>query len=120
VVLADMSVWVEHFKKGSSPLTPFLLEGRVLIHQFILGELSLGHFNKKDRDVIFDRLSALDIVPTSPHSEVFDFAMKHKLAGKGIGWIDCHLVHASSTHRIPILSLDKNLMKLSKYFSSRE
>lgn len=118
--LVDTSMWVDHFKKGSSALTPFLLAGKVLIHQFVLGELSLGHFNKKDRDIIFDRLSALDVVPTSSHSEVFDFSIKHKLAGKGIGWIDCHLIHASHRHKIPILSLDKNLMKLSKHFSSRE
>jgi hypothetical protein len=119
VFLVDTSVWVEHFKKESSRLAPLLLEGQVLTHQFILGELSLGHFHKKDRNLIFERLSALDVVPTSPHAEVFDFSMKHKLAGKGIGWIDCHLLHAVNKHKIPLLSLDKNLIKLSKYFSSR-
>jgi predicted nucleic acid-binding protein len=117
VNLVDTSVWIEHFKKKNSKLTLLLLDGKVATHEFILGELSLGHFETKDRPIIFERLSFLNKIATSSHEEVIQFSRQHKLAGKGIGWIDCHLLHSSIKHSVPLVTLDRKLEALYKKLS---
>lgn len=113
MVLVDTNVWVEHFKSSSPKLIELLMTGSVVTHEFILGELSLAHFNKKDREKILERLQVLERVETSKHDEVYDFSFTHKLSGKGIGWIDSHLLHVCVTHNLRLLTLDKNLARLA-------
>ncbi|HEY8270565.1 MAG TPA: PIN domain-containing protein [Pseudobdellovibrionaceae bacterium] len=114
MILVDTNVWIEHFKVSSPQLIELLMEGRVVTHEFILGELSLTHFNKKDREKIFERLRALERVKTSKHEEVYDFSFHSKLSEKGIGWIDSHLLHACVTQKLELLTFDKNLSQLAK------
>lgn len=116
MVLVDTSAWIAHFKNPKSKISPYLLEGNVLTHDFILGELSLGQFSQPSRLRIFERMLALEKLETADHLEVFQFAQKNKLVGKGIGWIDCHLLYASVTAGVPLITLDKNLEKISKQF----
>lgn len=113
MVLVDTNVWIEHFKSSSLDLVELLLAGQVVMHEFILGELSLAHFNKKDREAILERLEALERVKTSAHNDVYEFSQKQKLSGKGIGWIDSHLLHASITHNLTLWTFDKSLAKLA-------
>jgi len=117
MVLVDTSLWIKHFSHSKSELTDYLLKGEVVIHELILGELTLGQFSPSDRLDIFTRLSVLEKLPTSPHDEVVKFVTENRLYGKGVGWIDCHLLHASLMARVPLLTLDKNLSKLkNSYF----
>lgn len=109
MVLVDTSVWIEHFHSSVPLLVDLLNSGKVVTHEFILGELSLAHFKKSDRKKIFERLQALEKIPSSKHEEVFVFAERHKLAGKGIGWIDSHLLHAAYANKLQLLSFDKSL-----------
>lgn len=109
MVLVDTNIWIEHFKKSSPDLVELLISGQVVTHDFILGELSLAHFSKKDRQKILDRLQSLEKIESSTHAEVYDFSTKNKLSGKGIGWIDAHLLHACKKSDVQLLTLDKNL-----------
>lgn len=113
MVLVDTNVWVNHFKASSPELIELLMAGSVVTHDFILGELSLAHFNKKDREKILERLHALERVETSTHDEVYDFSFNHKLSGKGIGWIDSHLLHVCLKHNLRLFTFDKNLSRLA-------
>lgn len=112
MVLVDTNVWIEHFKKSSPYLVELLISGQVVTHDFILGELSLAHFSKKDRQKILDRLHSLEKIETSAHDEAYHFSLKNKFSGKGIGWIDTHLLHACKKNNIQLLTLDKNLARL--------
>lgn len=111
--LVDTSVWVDHFKRRNSPLIQFLLEGQVVTHEFVLGELCLGQFTARKNE-IFERLFVLEKVETSAHNEVLAFARLHNLAGKGIGWIDCHLLCSAAKNRVKIFTLDKSLDRLAR------
>ena len=117
--LADTSLWIEHFKKKNSPLSSLLLESTVYIHEFVLGELSLGHFKKNEQDIIFERLNFLEKMPTSNHQDVLKFSLDYRLSGQGVGWIDCHLLHACILHKVHLATLDKKLEKVFKRISNK-
>ncbi|MGZ3748144.1 MAG: PIN domain-containing protein [Pseudobdellovibrionaceae bacterium] len=114
MVLVDTNVWIEHFRSTSPQLIELLMTGNVVTHEFILGELSLAHFHTKERGKILERLHALERIKTSEHQEVYDFSFLHKLSGKGIGWIDSHLLHACISQNLGLLTFDKNLSQLAK------
>lgn len=111
--LVDTSVWVDHLKRRSSSLIPFLVEGRVVTHEFVIGELSLGQFSS-GKDEFFERFLAIERVETSTHEEVISFSRQHSLSGKGIGWIDCHILCAASKNKAKLLTADKSLQKLAR------
>ena len=46
MVLVDSSVWIAHFREGQPELARLLMDGLVLMHPFVSGELACG--NLKD------------------------------------------------------------------------
>ena len=112
MILADTSVWVDHLRKGNKRLAGFLNEGVVLCHPFIIGELACG--NLKNRAKILSMLSSLPSIPVAEHDEVFDFISRYKIQGKGVSWIDAHLLASTFLARSRIWTLDKSLMRISK------
>jgi hypothetical protein len=45
--------------------------------------------------------------------EVFQFIEDHKLMGKGLGYIDLHLLMSAMLNRIPLWTIDKRLHEVS-------
>ncbi len=110
MLLLDTNVWIHHFKFGNPELIPHLENGDVKMHDFILAELSLGHFKtSKLRNQILERLNLISKIRTSSHEEVMSFIEKRKIAGRGIGYIDCHLVHSAINNNLKLITLDKRL-----------
>jgi predicted nucleic acid-binding protein len=93
MILADTSVWVDHLRQGDADLARALEQGAIAIHPFVLGEIALGHL-KNRRDVL-DLLAALPPAPQAEHDEVLHAVEQHQLAGRGLGWIDVHLLAAT-------------------------
>jgi len=69
MVLADTSVWIEHFRRGEPALAERLAEGLVLMHPFVSGELACG--NLKNRPAILADLHALPSCHRSSEIVVF-------------------------------------------------
>lgn len=113
MVLIDTSCWVEFFKKGSEPVQNLLLTDTVIMHDFVIGELSLGQFSPNYRNKIFDLLLSLEKVNSGSHDQVLKFCYDHHLFGKGIGWVDAHLLYTTYHSNAKILSFDKKLMILA-------
>jgi predicted nucleic acid-binding protein len=109
--LVDTSVWVVHLREGTIGLETLLEEGNVACHPFIIGELACG--NLKNRHEI---LSLLETLPTSTqaeHEEVMQFIEAHSLMGKGLGYIDMHLLTSAILTDLPLWTLDKKLIEVS-------
>jgi hypothetical protein len=106
-VLADTSVWVEHFRRRHTGLGEYLNSGRVHCHPFVIGELACGHLAR--RGEILDLLHALPALEVVDHAEVLPFTTGLKLSGRGLGWIDVHLLAAARLSRVPLWTLDKRL-----------
>jgi predicted nucleic acid-binding protein len=111
MVLVDTSVWVEHFRKGDTGLAALLNDGHVICHPYIIGELACG--NLKNRSQILSLLHALPVTLHAEHKEVMHFIENHRLMGKGLGYIDVHLLASAKLTKAPLWTLDKRLGEVS-------
>jgi len=92
VILVDTSVWIDHLRTGEPHLVALLERSQVLMHPFVLGELACG--NLRRRADVLRHLGALPRSPVATDDEALRFIEAHRLMGKGIGWIDVHLLAA--------------------------
>ncbi len=94
MILVDTSVWVEHLRSGNATLAEELGAGRVLAHPFVIGELACG--NLKNRRQVLDLLGKLPSGPTATQAEALGFLERRALMGRGIGFIDVHLLASAA------------------------
>ena len=90
MILVDTSVWVNHFRRGEPILSAALEAGEVLTHAFVIGEIACG--NLKRRSEVLSLMRELPPSPTATDEEAQHFIDQHKLMGRGIGYIDVHLL----------------------------
>jgi predicted nucleic acid-binding protein len=107
MVLVDTSVWVLHLRDGNAELINLLNDGSVLCHSLIVGELACG--NLKDRSTILSFLQLLPMSIEAEHEEVLSFIENNRLMGKGMGYMDVHLITSAVLTGVPIWTLDKKL-----------
>jgi predicted nucleic acid-binding protein len=93
VILVDTSVWVEHLQVGSGQLTALLGGGEVLGHPFVFGELALG--NLHGRDAFLGDLHNLPQAVVASDEEVLRLINRQMLFGRGVGYVDAHLLAAA-------------------------
>ena len=109
MLLADTSVWIEHFRHGRAALVDRLMEGIVLIHPFVAGELACGSLKNRS-DTLAD-LFALPHATAASDSEVLQLIEDHRLWGRGLGWIDAHLLASALLSNCRLWTLDVKLAK---------
>ncbi len=107
MILVDTSVWIDHLRKGDRELAGLLNEGVVLCHPFVIGELACG--NLKNRREILSLLAALPTAPVATHEEGLHLVADRKLDGKGLGWIDVHLLASALLSKCTLWTKDKAL-----------
>jgi predicted nucleic acid-binding protein len=93
MILVDSSVWIDHLRAGDAELSMLLDAGRVLMHPFVLGELACG--NLRNRREILGLLGSLPRIMQATDDEVPYFIEHHALMGRGIGYVDAHLLAAA-------------------------
>ena len=107
MVLVDTSIWVIHLRHGSRQLEKLLIDAEVMCHLFIIGELACG--NLKNRNEIISLLQSLPLAPTIEFDEFIFFIDRNHLMGKGIGFVDVHLLASAQLTGIPLWTADKRL-----------
>jgi len=107
VILVDTSVWIGHLRKGDRELARLLDEGVVRCHPFVIGEVACG--NLRNRAEILSLLAALPTCPVASHQEALHLVTDRKLPGKGLGWIDVHLLASALLSRCALWTKDKAL-----------
>lgn len=117
MVLVDTSVWVAHLRAGNTGLGALLNNGSVVCHSFIIGELACG--NLKNRSEILSLLCALPVATPAEHGEVMQFIEDRRLMGKGLGYVDMHLLASAFLTRVPLWTLDKRLGEVSSALKLR-
>ncbi len=79
-----------------------------MCHSFVIGELACGHLPA--REPLLSQLGRLPMAPVVSHPEVLAYVERHALMGRGIGWIDVHLLaSAAVAGHVPLWSRDKRL-----------
>jgi len=112
VILADSSVWIDHLRSPVADLVNALQAGELLLHPFVIGELACGSL--ADRRDILRFLAKMPSAPIARHEEALAFIEDHALMGKGIGFIDLHLLASTSLAETALIwTRDKRLAKVA-------
>jgi len=90
VILVDTSVWVDHLRRGDAALSALLDEARVMVHPFVIGEIACGVLS--ERSLTLELLGNLPAAILAESEEVLAFVEQHRLYGRGIGYVDAHLL----------------------------
>ncbi len=90
MILADTSVWVDHFRSRDFALANLMRTEVVLIHPFVMGELALGHLYPRERT--FADLRRLLPARVAADEEVRNLIENERLFGTGIGYVDAQLL----------------------------
>jgi predicted nucleic acid-binding protein len=90
VILVDTSIWVDHFRNVDRDLADLLEKGRVIAHPLVIGELALGSLPQ--RQMLLRLVHRLPQATKASIDEALHFIDIHSLAGKGIGYVDVHLL----------------------------
>jgi hypothetical protein len=112
MVLVDTSIWVSHLRKTDAGLVELLNDGEVAWHPFIVGELACG--NIRNRTTVLSLLETLPMTLLVEHEELLVFIENHDLMGKGLGYIDVHLLASAVLTGLPLWTFDKKLEKAAE------
>jgi predicted nucleic acid-binding protein len=107
MVLVDTSIWVTHLRQGSRQLEKLLMDAEVMCHPFIIGELACGIL--KNRNEIIPLLQSLPMAPTIEFDEFLFFIDRNHPMGKGVGFVDVHLLASAQLTGVPLWTADKRL-----------
>lgn len=120
MILADTSVWINHLNpkdprfsiQHSERLKTLLNDNLVLGHPMVIGELACG--NLKDRKTVLTDLKNLPNASVATDDHVLSFIEQKQLMGRGIGYIDFHLLAATElTRSTELWTLDESLMDVA-------
>jgi predicted nucleic acid-binding protein len=105
VILVDTSIWIDHLRAGSERLSALLQAEEVLGHPFVLGELALGHV--RARTAVLSDLRDLPQAIVASNDDVLHLIDRQRLFGRGIGYIDAHLL--ATDRRLRAVAVDLGL-----------
>jgi predicted nucleic acid-binding protein len=113
LILVDTSVWVDHLRRGDPRLVDLLERSMVVMHPFVIGEIACGSLH--DRESILELLQDLPAATVAEGAEVLLFIERHVLFGKGVGYVDVHLLASVAlTEGAKIWTRDKKLRSVAQ------
>ena len=113
MVLVDTSIWIDHLRYRVDSLAALLNDNQVSKHPMVIGELACGQF--KNRQTVLKQWGQLPEVKLANHKEVMFLIEHHDFMGKGIGYVDAHLLAACKLDgNIQLWTRDKRLAQLAE------
>ena len=109
MILVDTSVWIAHLRSRNEALATVLVEGQTLTHPFIIGEIACGAL--RNRAQVIEDLRALPSAKVVTDGEAMALVENRRLWGKGIGWIDAHLLASSIISNCALWTQDRALRR---------
>ena len=108
MILVDTSVWVDHLRLGDARLSALLENGEVCVHPFVVGELACG--TMRNRREVLELIANLPAASVASDGEVMAFLKANDVMGRGIGWVDVHLLASSAlTTGVQLWTRDRRL-----------
>jgi len=113
LILADTSVWIDHFRSGDKDLQKALSQGQIAIHSWIIAELAVGSLRGRAKT-----LATLDLLPRvreAKLSEVRLMIEARRLYSLGIGLSDVQLIASTFLNPPALLwTRDKPLRRVAE------
>ncbi len=118
MVLVDTSVWIRSLA-GRAPymaeLDKLLGTDEVVGHELVYGELLIGDL--AGRRKVLAAYELIHRATSVPHHEVAAFVRDRDLHGRGVGWIDVHLLASALVGRFQLWTADDSLGVIAKELS---
>ena len=112
MVLVDTSAWIDYLRSEEPHLVYLLNDRQVLAHPMVIAELALGHM--RNREEVLSLLGGLPVTPVATEEEVLLFVERHRLMGRGIGYVDAHLLAAATlAGHMPLWTSDLRLVNVA-------
>jgi predicted nucleic acid-binding protein len=115
LILADTSVWIDHFRSGNDDLRQALNKGQIVIHPWVIAELALGSLRGRTK-----MLAILDLLPQVRVAQLSELRLMietRRLYSLGIGLTDAHLIASIFITPPTVLwTRDKQLRKIAETF----
>jgi predicted nucleic acid-binding protein len=114
MILVDTSVWIRFLASRmphAAELDRILDRDEAAGHDLIYGELLIG--DPGGRAELLKLYDLMHRVSNVPHADVVAFVRIHKLHGRGIGWIDAHLLATALVANLPFWTADERLARLA-------
>jgi hypothetical protein len=113
MILADTTVWIDHFRSSDAELQLQLNNDVIAVHPFVVGELALGPLPNRRKVLAY--LDHLPRVRTAQQDEVRQLIETRSLHNRGIGLIDAHLLAATLiTPDTQLWTRDTSLRRIAK------
>lgn len=107
MLLVDTSIWSDHLRRHDAALARHLEAGEVLAHPFVIGEVACGAFPRRSETLALMR--SLPAAPLLAQTEVLGFIERHALAGRGVGFVDIHLLAAALVSGAAVWTRDRRM-----------
>ncbi|MDE4589172.1 type II toxin-antitoxin system VapC family toxin [Sinorhizobium meliloti] len=108
MILADISIWIDHFRHTDAELRRIIEGDRLLCHPAVIGELALGSLRERSSVIAFLMAQREALVAT--HQEVMMMIDRHAIFSMGIGYTDAHLLASVLLdQRMALWTRDKRL-----------
>jgi predicted nucleic acid-binding protein len=117
MVLVDTSVWIR-FLAGRAPyaaeMDRLLGLDEVTGHELVYGELLIG--DRGGRRKLLDAYVRMHQAAMVPHRDVVAFVRDRGLHGRGVGWIDVHLLASAVVGRLHLWTADPRFSVVANQF----
>jgi predicted nucleic acid-binding protein len=115
MVLIDTSVWIRALQNQA----PYRLEldrllglDEVAGHELVYGELLIG--DKGGRSKLLAAYQLMHRAETIPNRDVVEFVRGRRLHGRGLGWIDIHLLASALVGRFRLWTADARFAAMAQ------
>ena len=115
MVLVDTSVWIRSLANQApyaSELDRLLSLEQVTGHELVYGELLIG--DRGGRGELLAAYEQMHQASIVPHDEVVAFVRDRDLHGRGVGWIDIHLLASAIVGRLQLWTADPLFAAMAK------
>jgi predicted nucleic acid-binding protein len=107
MVLADTSIWADHFRSDDFHLAELLSNNNVVIHPFVLAEIALGSLRGRAKSI--HDLQSLPAARVVDDAAVLHSIEQLKLYATGIGFVDAHILLSAKQEGHDLWTRDKRL-----------
>ncbi len=115
MVLVDTSVWIKFLANRppyAGELDRLLSLDEVMGHDLVYGELLIGDVGgRRELLASYERMRQAEVVP---HRDAAAFVRDRDLCGRGVGWIDVHLLASALVGRLRLWTVDARFFALAE------
>jgi predicted nucleic acid-binding protein len=118
MVLVDTSVWIRFLANRepyAAELDRLLERDDVAGHELIFGELLIG--DRGGRPKLLAAYEQMHQASVIPHRDVVAFVRDRNLQGRGVGWIDVHLLASALVDRLQVWTADPRFAEVADELS---